>query len=148
MQLPLKQLEQIKPPLLPVYLIQGNVPLLVEEARDTLRQLALTQGFHQRELFIVETGFDWNIVMQSMTHFNLFSEKTFLEIRNPTGKFDDAATKILLHYLENAPPDKLLLIMTEKLTAAQQKTKWFKAVDNVGAIITIWPVSLHELPRW
>ena len=46
------------------------------------------------------------------------------------------------------PPDKVLLIITSKLTGAQQKTKWYKAVSKAWVTITIWPIKANELIAW
>jgi len=35
-----------------------------------------------------------------------------------------------------------------KLTSAQQKTKLFQTISKTGAILSIWPPSLRELPQW
>ena len=113
-----------------------------------LRKASIKQGFEQRELFCMGPGFDWSQFSNASENFSLFSEKTFLELRNPTAKFDDKAQKILFSYLENPPPDKVLLIITSKLTGAQQKTKWYKAVSKAGVTITIWPIKANELIAW
>jgi DNA polymerase-3 subunit delta len=150
MQLPLQKLPShlSTHALKPVYLISGDTPLLIQEARDAIRKASITAGFQQRELFHIETGFNWDQFTVSTQNLNLFSDKTLLECRNSKGKFDTTGTKILLRYFENPPPDKLLVIITDKLTATQKKTKWVKAVEKVGASITVYPISKHELPNW
>ena len=150
MQLPHKQLHTHlkKQALLPAYLICGDVPLLVQEARDAICHAAQHSGYTQRELFFVETGFNWQTLAQAVDNFSLFSDKTFIEIRNPKAKFDERGTRTLLHYLANVSNDKRLLIITNKLTTAQKKTRWYKAIDSKGAIIPIWPVTSRELPSW
>lgn len=150
MKLHAKQLEHHlkRETLLPVYLINGDSPLLAQEIRDVIRKTASKKGFYQHELFFINNNFNWEQFSNTANNFSLFSEKTFLEIRNAKGNFNEIGTKTLLHYLDNIPDDKLLLIVTGKLTTAQQKTKWFKTVESIGAIITIWPVNRHELPHW
>src|SRR3990167_11468447 len=122
MQLPYKQLvpHLTKQSLLPVYLICGDLPLLIQEARDTIRDAFKKLGYHQRTLFFVESGFDWNEFKQSVDNFNLFSEKCFIEIQNPKAKFDASGTDVIVDYLQKPPADKQLLIITDKLSATQQ----------------------------
>lgn len=150
MQLHVKQLSTHlkKHKLHPVYLISGDVPLLMQETRDAVCDAAYQTDFHQKTLLTIENASDWDQFSAAADNLNLFSEKTLLEIRNPKGKFDDHGTKVLLRYLDNPPPDKLLLIITPKLTSAQQKTRWFKAVDTTGATLAVWPIAPHELPAW
>ena len=149
MQISYNQLDtHLNQPLLPVYLICSDVPLLVQETRDSVRQAAQRQGFQRGELFFTEMGFSWQALNIAIDNFNLFSEKTFIEIRNPQAKFGERETQILLSYVENPPPNKRLLIITNKLTAVQQKTKWYKAISKLGAVIPLWPISHQELPTW
>ena len=150
MQLPYKQLNTHlnQQTLLPVYLICGDVPLLVQESSDLIRQTSRQQGFHQRELLFVEPGFHWQAFTKIADNFSLLSDKIIIEIRNAKAKFDEPGTQALLRYLDNPPNDKRLLIITNKLTATQQKTKWYKAIDRCGAVIQLWPLSTHELSVW
>lgn len=134
--------------LLPVYLICGDVPLLVQESGDLIRKTAQQKGFYQRELLFVEPGFHWRTFTETVDNFSLLSDKIIIEIRNAKAKFDEHGTQALLRYLDNPPNNKRLLIITNKLTAAQQKTKWYKEIDRCGAVISLQPLSMHELPMW
>jgi len=140
--------EKLKKALDPVYLMSGDEILLVNENADLIRQSAAVQGFHQRQVFIVERGFDWHDFKARSDTFNLFSEKTILELRNPNAKFDKIATDILIQYLANPPKDKLLLIITSKLTPAAKKTKWYKAISEKGTVLPIWPLNGSKLTQF
>ena len=150
MQIPQKQLNSHlnQQSLLPTYLICGDLPLLIQETRDTIREAARKKGFQQCELLFIETEFDWQNLVQSLNNFSLLSNKTLIELHNPKAKFDEEGTRALLHYLNNPPDDKCLLIITNKLTTAQQKTHWYKAINRFGAIISIWPLSRKSVLSW
>ncbi|MFW0072741.1 MAG: DNA polymerase III subunit delta [Coxiella-like endosymbiont] len=134
--------------LLPVYLICGDVPLLVQESSDLILESSRQQGFHQRELLFIEPGFHWQVFTETVDNFSLLSDKIIIEIRNAKAKFDENGTQALLRYLDSPPNHKRLLIITNKLTVAQQKTKWYKAIDRCGAVIPLWPLSTCELSIW
>ncbi len=149
MQLNPKQLNQhFSGPLQPIYLITGDVPLLMQEARDAVRHAAEHHGFQHRQRLDVEPGFNWQKLTELSNNYNLFSERTLIEVHNPSGKFDTEAGKILLTYCSSPSTHKILLMTTAKLSSAQQKTHWYKAISTQGAIITIWPIKLPELPQW
>ena len=150
MQLSHKQLHihLNRQPLLPIYLISGDASLLVQETRDSIRAAARQQGFQQCELFFVETGFHWQDLTQSFDNFSLLNDKTLIELLNLKAKFDAAGTQALLHYLDDPPADKRLLIITNKLKTAQLKTCWYKAIDHSGAIISLWPLSGQAFLNW
>ncbi len=135
-------------PLKPVYLIATDVTLLAQEAREHLRKAAEKAGFLQRDTYHVLPSFNWDNFFAQQQNYNLFSEKVFIELNNPSAKFDAATTKRLLEYLNNPPADKILLILTNKLTSAQQKTKWHKAVESKGMCTHIRNITKAELPQW
>src|SRR5690606_34729471 len=134
--------------LAPIYLVSGDEPLLIQESCDQIRAAARKNGFSERELYHVETSFDWNQLLSAANSLSLFAEKKIIELRMPSGKPGDKGGKILQEYAESPAPDNLLLIITEKLDGAVQKSKWFKAVESFGQHIQVWPVTAAQLPRW
>ena len=66
MQLKIEQLAaSLQRGLAPVYLIGGEEPLLLQECCDQIREAARAQGFAERELLQVESGFDWSELQQA-----------------------------------------------------------------------------------
>ena len=113
-----------KKKLAPIYLIASDVSLLKQEARDALRKAARSGGFQERQTEFVEAGFDWTNFFANQQNLSLFSDKVYIELHHPSAKFDDKAVKALKSYLENPAEDKLLVILSDKLTTAQQKARW------------------------
>ncbi|MBS0350125.1 MAG: DNA polymerase III subunit delta [Proteobacteria bacterium] len=149
MQLNLQQLpSHLKGSLLPIYLVSGEETLLLQEAQDAIRQAANRAGYDLRLRLEAGNDFDWNELIRVANSYQLFANQTFIELHNPAGQFDSEAGKTLVQYSETAPSDKILLIITGKLTAAQQKTTWYKNICEKGAAIVVWPLKAHELPQW
>jgi DNA polymerase III subunit delta len=138
----------LKKSLAPVYLISGEEPLLTQESADHIRQQARAQGFSERETYNIDNHFDWSQLLASANSLSLFAEKKIIELRMPSGKPSDKGTEALLEYLESPSPDNLLLIITDKLDASAQKSKWCKAIEEKGIHIQTWPVSGAQLPQW
>jgi DNA polymerase-3 subunit delta len=134
--------------LLPVYFVSGDEPLQVNQSVQRIRQAAQQQEFTTREVLNVDAQFNWQSLLQHAQSLSLFSAKTLLELRMPNGKPGTAGSKVLKTYCENPPADKLLLISSGKLESASTKSAWFKAIDNVGVTLQVWPLSLQELPQW
>lgn len=137
-----------KGPLLPLYILSGDEPLLMQECADQIRSEARKAGFSDRELFNVDNHFDWNNVLQSGNSMSLFGDRKILEVRNDKGKFDDAAKKALQIYCDNPNPDNILLLITPKIDKKMQSAKWFVQLESVGALIQVWPVDAQQLPQW
>lgn len=134
--------------LLPLYLLSGDEPLLMQEAADQIRSASRKAGITERELFLVESGFEWNNVLQAGNSMSLFGDRKLLEVRNEKGKFDDAAKKALAIYCDNPNPDNILLLILPKVDKKTQSAKWFQQLESVGAFIQVWPVDAAQLPQW
>jgi len=70
------------------------------------------------------------------------------ERRIPNGKPGTEGSKALVRYLAHASDSASLLIVAGKIEKASTKSKWYKARDQAGATVQLWPVSADELPRW
>jgi DNA polymerase-3 subunit delta len=134
--------------LAPAYLIAGEEILLIQEARQAIRDAAAKKGFTERVSFTVDNQFDWQAFQQNLQNRSLFSEQQLLELDLSAGKLNDAGKTILLNYFQHSYPDKLLIIRTGKLDANLQKNAWYKIVEKQGVVVPIWPIAPAQLPAW
>jgi len=139
---------QLEKELAPVYLVSGDEPFQLEQVSSAIRKGAQAQGHSDREIMHVDRSFDWQQLTASADALSLFAEKRLLELRLPTGKPGDAGGKALVRYCDNPPADVVLLIVAGKLEKAQQNTKWFKALEQAGVVVQVWPVEVGQLPVW
>jgi DNA polymerase-3 subunit delta len=143
---------QLGKELLPVYLVAGEETLLVEEACDAIIATAVKQGFTERSIHHVESGFHWHNLTNDAASLSLFAEKKILDVRIPSKKFDRESSAELRDWAEAAQEspqiDNVLLLRTGRLEARQRNSAWFKALDKVGSITLIWPLSPAQLPKW
>ncbi|MGB0466105.1 MAG: DNA polymerase III subunit delta [Pontibacterium sp.] len=130
-----------------VYLVTGDEPLLSEESCDLLRQYFKEQGFTEREVMHVDSSFKWEYLLETANALSLFADRKVIELRLGT-KLNKQASEILRQYLSSPSPDNVLLIIAGKLDAGTKKSAWFKAIDQQGIILEIWPVEAHQLPNW
>lgn len=143
------QLErQLAGRLAPVFLISGDETLIVQECADAVRAACRKQGFDERQVFHVESGFDWQQLVAETASLSLFASRKLIELRFPTGKAGDAGGQAIEHYCQHPGDDTVLLILCGKLDASVTRTKWYKAVDGLGVTVPVWPVELGQLPRW
>ena len=133
-----------------VYLISGEETLRVSEACDAVLRKAREQGFTERSIHHVETGFKWHDVVNDAASMSLFAERKVLDLRIPPTKFDKEASQILRDWADGkiGNPETLLLIRTERLQPKQRSSAWFKALESKGAVVLIWPLGPRELPSW
>lgn len=149
MKLRLEQLSaHISKPLLPIYVISGDEPFQKDQACQLIRQAAQQQGYTDRETWEAGKDFDWGQVLASASAMSLFAERRLLEVRLPSAKPGDAGSKFLRAYADKPVEDNILLLILGRLDAAQQRSKWFTALEKAGAVLQIWPVELNQLPGW
>ena len=149
MQVRLNDLERnLAGGLKPIYLITGDETLLVTEASTAVIEAAEREGFSERKVIDGGTGMDWNAVFADAGNLSLFAERRILDLRLPAKGLDRTASEALRRYLKSPFDDALLLIRTTRLDPRQRSSAWFKAIDAAGVIMLIWPLRLHELPRW
>ncbi len=146
---PEELLNQLKKQLLPVYVVSGDEPLLVQEACDLIRQHARQQGCTEREVIDASPkNFDWQEILASATSMSLFSERKLVEVRLPSGKPGAAGSKALCTYVDIAGPDDVLLLIAGKIDKQSMSSKWVKTLDKKGAVMQLWPIGARDLPRW
>lgn len=131
-----------------LYLLTGDEPLQMMECADTLRAFARHQGFSERIVLSVETGFDWSSLDEHANSLSLFATRRLLEIRLSNKSPGTEGTKALIAYANQPPADTVLLVTADKLDASKQKTKWFTALEERGVVIQVWPLAVSELPGW
>ena len=132
----------------PVYFIFGSEILLVEQSLTTIKDTAKKQGFNDRIRFDIDGNFSWDIIFSTISSPSLFSEKRIIECRLTTGKIGVKGSKSLTELTESLPDDILLIVSSGKLDKAQQKSKWFKALDKKGVTIQHWEVQSEHLVGW
>ena len=146
---PEKLAAHLQQQLLPVYLVSGDEPLLLQECSDQIRKKAREQGCSERE--IIDAGvssFKWQDILHSASSMSLFAERKLVELRLPSGKPGAEGSKALCEYLDMASGDDVLLIIAGKIDKQSTNSKWYKALDKAGATIQVWPVDAKNLPGW
>jgi DNA polymerase-3 subunit delta len=149
MRLRIEQLDKhLQGKLAPIYVIGGDEPLQVQEARDAIRAAAARQGFDERVLLSAETGFDWDQLRAHADSLSLFGDKLIIDLRLVSGKPGDAGARALRDYAANPPEDNLLIVTLDKFDRSSVASQWYKALDAAGAAIRTWPVEARQLGTW
>jgi DNA polymerase-3 subunit delta len=135
--------------LLPVYLVSGDEPLLLQECCDQIRAQARAAGCSEREIYDTgQPGFDWRDILGSAASMSLFAERKLTELRIPNGKPGKDGSAALCEYLEMAGGEDVMLIVSGKIDKQSTNSKWYKALDRAGATVQVWPVKPADMPRW
>jgi DNA polymerase III subunit delta len=131
-----------------IYLVSGDEPLLVNEAADAIRATARKQGFEERELHVVERGFDWQGLIANSRSMSLFAQRKIVEIRMANAAPGEQGADAIVELAGQPAPDTLVLIITAKLDGRTQSSRWVSAVEKNGVLVQVWPIDLPRLPAW
>ncbi|MGH8454097.1 MAG: DNA polymerase III subunit delta, partial [Nevskiales bacterium] len=130
------------------YLLAGEEPLLLQEAADAIRARARAEGYSEREVLHVETGFDWHRLHAAGENLSLFASRRILEVRLGDKGPGVEGAEALTAWLETPVPDTLLIVHASKLDKRGRESAWFAAFERAGVAVYAWPVSSADLPRW
>lgn len=131
----------------PVYLLAGEEHLLLLEAADAIRARARQLAYEDREVYEVESGFDWNDLARAGASLSLFGSRRVIDLRLPTGKPGKDGSEAIIAFVERPPPDTVLLITSTQWSKAHE-TAWVDAVERAGAFVPFWPLRAQDLPGW
>ena len=134
--------------LLPVYLVSGDEPLLVDETLDSIRLAAREQGFDERESHLAERGFDWQALRAGMQNLSLFSSRRLFQVRLPTGKPGETGARFIAELTGDPPPETILVVVTPGLDSRTAKSKWVQALAKAGAWVQLRAPDRAGLPGW
>jgi len=130
-----------------IYFAFGAEILLVEQSLSLIKDAAKKQGFSERFRFDIDGNFSWDSIFSLISSPSLFAQKRIIECHLTTGKIGVKGSKALTELVEALPEDTLLIISSGKLELAQQKSKWFKAIDKSGIVIQHWEVQSNQDDR-
>jgi len=134
--------------LAPLYTVFGDELLLTIEAADLIRAKARQAGYIEREILAIDHHYNWADLQQRSTSLSLFGEQRIIDIRIPSGKPGIQGSVAIEQYCRSLPPDTVTLIILPKIDKQGSATKWFKALEQAGAMIPVFPVEGTRLPAW
>lgn len=149
MRITTEQLQQhLARALQPLYTVYGDEPLLALEAGDRIRAAARAQGYIERDVLTVESGFKWNELTMAGSAQSLFASHKLLELRIPNGKPGIEGSAALQAYTARLPADTVTLIQLPEVDWRSQKSAWFEALANTGVTVEARVVARKALPQW
>ncbi len=143
-----KLADSLQKTLMPVYLIFGGEPLLIQESTKAVEQKARQQGFEEKHRFTVDNSLDWNDVYDCCQSLSLFSSRQIIELEISESGLNATLSKSLATVAQYLNPDIVLLVIGSKLTKAQENTAWFKALMADGCLVNCLTPDINRLPQF
>ena len=130
-----------------IYLVSGDEPLLVNEAADAIRATARQQGFEERELHVIERGFDWQGLIADSRSMSLFAQRKIVEIRMANATPGEQGADAIVELAEQPSPDKLRADHHGKLDGRTQSSRWVSAVEKSGVLCSCGRSICRDCPH-
>jgi DNA polymerase-3 subunit delta len=130
-----------------LYLITGDETLLVEESIHAISAKAKTEGYEERHVIESNEADGLDLFLSHTQNLSFFSLKKIIEIRFHQ-KVSAAWSKLFVEITQTPDSNQIIIVRTPKLSKAETQEKWYKAVDQTGCIVTIWPLKQDTLLRW
>ncbi|MDP4492403.1 DNA polymerase III subunit delta [Vibrio sp. AH4] len=143
-----KLAESLHKTLYPIYLVFGNEPLLIQEAKTAIEKAAQTQGFLEKHRFSADAGLDWSSVYDCYQALSLFSSRQLIEIEIPESGINTQTAKELSSLSGQLHQDIILLVIGPKLTKAQENAAWLKTLAQQACWVNCLTPELSRLPQF
>ena len=149
MQLRPEQLAaHLEKPLLPLYVVHGDEPLLTIEAADAIRSAARKQGFDERETIVAGPNFNWDEIFIAAGNMSLFGGNKVVDLRIPSGKPGRDGGEALQRYAAQKSSGILTLITLPEMDWKAVKAAWFLALAKNAVVLECNAPPLSQLPHW
>ncbi|MBL80079.1 MAG: DNA polymerase III subunit delta [Nitrosomonadaceae bacterium] len=140
--------QNLKKQLLTFYTVCGDEQLLAIEAADLIRTAAHINGYIKKEIYTIDAQFKKSDMLVRSNSLSLFGEKKLIDIRVPSGKPGKEGSKAIEDYCHSLPSDTLTLVTLPKIDRQGRITKWFKALEKMGPMISVPLIETSKLPNW
>lgn len=130
------------------YLFHGAEPLLIEDSLSLIRKASQQQGFEERLVFTMETGFDWSKFSSEFDSLSLFSQKKLIELRMPTGKPGVKGAEIIADIVNQKLDDTILVVICPKLETGAKNSKWVKQFNRDAVNVEHYTIAANQLVGW
>ncbi len=132
----------------PVYLVASDEPLLLRDWLDQARAALAEQGFEDIHSHQIESGFDWDGLLQDGQNLSLFSARKALIIRFNGPRPGTSGGRFISQVCENPDADTLYVLAMPKLDTAARNSAWMKKIKQAGEFCELAPVYIDKLAGW
>ena len=132
----------------PVYLLASDEPLLIRDWLDAAREALRAGGYEEILTHTVETGFDWDGLLEDGMSMSLFSALKCHIVRFNSSRPGQVGAGFIGQLCENPPQDTVFILVMPKLEQASRNSAWVKKINQAGELCELKPVYPNQLAAW
>ena len=131
-----------------IYVILADESILIEENLEKIYAKAKQEGFTEKNTHIIDSQNDWTFLSSNSDNLDLFGSKKILEVKLLGQGPGVKGANSLKDYSKSLDPNTLLVLIGEGLERKSISSAWVKALEKVGTLISIAPLSSSSLKVW
>ena len=131
-----------------VYLLASAEALLTRDWLDEARKALRSDGFEDIVTLQVDSGFDWQGLLEEGDMMSLFASRKCRIVNLPTGKPGQQGSKVIQALCEDPGEDNLYIFVTPALDRQSRNASWCKAIQAAGELVEIKPVYDNQMADW
>lgn len=132
------------------YWINSEDGFLLQDALKKIKKLTVTNGYTDKIVFHIDNNVDWADINNAIKTPSLFASNQIIELHfvNKITAAEQQELIKIAEYINNYTHTICMIIYPFRVDSKTLKTKWMAALDNYGVVITLWPLSHAEYPKW
>ncbi|WP_325893589.1 DNA polymerase III subunit delta [Grimontia sp. NTOU-MAR1] len=130
------------------YLIFGNEPLLKEESKQSIIDIAQKQGFDEKHRFVIDNQLNWQDVYDVCQALSLFASRQIIILALPENPLTTAQANALKELQPMLHQDLVLVLDGPRLNKKQESAKWFTSFQTNGLYVPCNTPDGRQLPRF
>lgn len=134
--------------LLPLYWLQSDQPLLLDETVQTILNAAAQHGQTDVIRWTPDTDQEWEALRLECAQQGLFSTPRILILRLLKPSLTQPEQTQLTQLVENLGQTRHLIIISPRLDRKLTSSATYKAAAALGATMTLWPPNPRQFQQW
>ena len=130
---------------LPCYLVSGAEVQQVNDGADTICKSAYTKGYTSRYFFLVDKGFCWDALFNTIENQSMFTEDKLIDILCLGNIADARQGKVLLRMLQIGQGKVAFVIRCARISNC---LAWVKFVERTGCHVRVFEKKGKALVAW
>ncbi len=131
-----------------IYLLSSDEPLLIRDWLDAARKTLRESGFEEILSHQVESGFDWDGLLQESQSLSLFSEKKCHIIQFSSSRPGQVGARYIASLCEAGLDDTVVILVMPKLDMASRNSAWVKKIMQYGEHCELASIYANKLSAW
>lgn len=130
--------------------VNSEDSFLLQDALKKIRKHANANKDAERIVFHIDNSCDWDEIISCIQTPSLFTQDQIIELHFATKITANEQQELIKisELLNNNTSNICIVSYPFRVDAKTLKAKWMQQLDKYSLIVTIWPLSVNDYPKW